>query len=119
VAEVLSAIYEVDFLGFSYGFRPGRSPHQALEALHTAFMTQYVNWVLDAVLSHGGGRKPAKYLKTAQGAGALENPPQSSIRTKEIAEYFMLPIVLEKTVMETLRTGLKPPKSIGREVNPC
>ena len=48
VAEVLSAIYEVDFLGFSYGFRPGRSPHQALAALHTACMTQYVNWVLDA-----------------------------------------------------------------------
>jgi len=48
VAEVLSAIYEVDFLGFSYGFRPGRSPHDALAALHTAFMTQYVNWVLDA-----------------------------------------------------------------------
>ena len=36
VAEVLSAIYEVDFLGFSYGFRPGRNPHQALAALHTA-----------------------------------------------------------------------------------
>jgi RNA-directed DNA polymerase len=48
VAEVLSVIYEVDFLGFSYGFRPGRSPHDALAALHTAFMTQYVNWVLDA-----------------------------------------------------------------------
>jgi len=48
VAEVLSVIYEVDFLGFSYGFRPGRSPHQALQALHTTFMTQYVNWVLDA-----------------------------------------------------------------------
>src|SRR5215469_8625323 len=48
VAEVLSAIYEVDFLGFSYGFRPRRSPHQALQALHTTFMTQYVNWVLDA-----------------------------------------------------------------------
>jgi RNA-directed DNA polymerase len=48
VAEVISAIYEVDFLGFSYGFRPGRSPHDALAALHTAFMTQYVNWVLDA-----------------------------------------------------------------------
>jgi retron-type reverse transcriptase len=30
VAETLSAIYEVDFLGFSYGFRPGRNPHQAL-----------------------------------------------------------------------------------------
>ena len=48
VAEVLSAIYEVDFVGFSYGFRPGRSPHHALRALHTALMTQYVNWVLDA-----------------------------------------------------------------------
>lgn len=48
VAELLSAIYEVDFVGFSYGFRPGRSPHHALRALHTALMTQYVNWVLDA-----------------------------------------------------------------------
>ena len=48
VAEVLSAVYEVDFLGFSYGFRPGRNPHQALAALHTAMMTQCVNWVLDA-----------------------------------------------------------------------
>jgi group II intron reverse transcriptase/maturase len=48
VAEVLSAIYEVDFLGFSYGFRPGRNPHQALNALHTALMSQYVNWILDA-----------------------------------------------------------------------
>jgi len=48
VAEVMSAVYEVDFLGFSYGFRPGRSAHQALGALHTALMTQYVNWVLDA-----------------------------------------------------------------------
>ena len=38
----------VDFLGFSYGFRPGRSPHRALQALHTGLMTQYVNWVLDA-----------------------------------------------------------------------
>ena len=48
VAETLSVIYEVDFLGFSYGFRPGRNPHQALSALHTAIMSQRVNWVLDA-----------------------------------------------------------------------
>lgn len=48
VAEVLSAIYEVDFLGFSYGFRPGRNPHQALSALHTALMSQHVCWILDA-----------------------------------------------------------------------
>ena len=48
VAEVLNAVYESDFLGFSYGFRPRRNPHQALAALHTALMTQSVNWVLDA-----------------------------------------------------------------------
>ena len=45
--EVLNAIYETDFLGFSYGFRPGRSPHHALDALYTALLTRKVNWVLD------------------------------------------------------------------------
>jgi RNA-directed DNA polymerase len=48
MVEVLNAIYEVDFLGFSYGFRPERSPHQALDALYTALLTRKVNWVLDA-----------------------------------------------------------------------
>lgn len=47
-AEVLSAIYEQDFLGFSYGFRPGRSPHQALDALAVGITIRRVNWVLDA-----------------------------------------------------------------------
>ena len=47
VAEVLNAIYEADFLGFSYGFRPARSAHQALAALDRALMTRDVNWVLD------------------------------------------------------------------------
>ena len=45
---VLNAIYETDFLGFSYGFRPGRSPHDALDALNAAVMTKKVSWVLDA-----------------------------------------------------------------------
>jgi len=45
--EVLNAIYEVDFLGFSYGFRPGRSQHNALDALYTGLLTRKVNWVLD------------------------------------------------------------------------
>jgi RNA-directed DNA polymerase len=48
VVEVLNAIYEVDFLGFSYGFRPGRGQHDALDALATAIMRKKVNWVLDA-----------------------------------------------------------------------
>jgi group II intron reverse transcriptase/maturase len=46
--EVLNAIYEVDFLGFSYGFRPRRSQHNALDALYTGLLTRRVNWVLDA-----------------------------------------------------------------------
>jgi hypothetical protein len=45
--EVLNAIYETDFLGFSYGFRPGRSQHKALDALYAGLLTRKVNWVLD------------------------------------------------------------------------
>jgi group II intron reverse transcriptase/maturase len=48
VLWVLQAIYEQDFLGFSYGFRPGRSCHQALDALSVAVTSRRVNWVLDA-----------------------------------------------------------------------
>src|SRR4051812_21943311 len=48
LVEVLNAVYEQDFLGFSYGFRPGRSPHQALDALAAAIKRRKVNWVLDA-----------------------------------------------------------------------
>jgi RNA-directed DNA polymerase len=48
VVEVLNAIYEEDFLGFSYGFRPGRSQHQALDALAVGLQRRKVNWVLDA-----------------------------------------------------------------------
>ena len=48
VVEVLNAIYEQDFLGFSYGFRPKRSPHRALDALTVGIETKKVNWVLDA-----------------------------------------------------------------------
>ncbi len=48
VGKVLSQIYEEDFLGFSYGFRPGRSPHDALDALWVGIMRKKVSWVLDA-----------------------------------------------------------------------
>jgi group II intron reverse transcriptase/maturase len=50
VVEVLNAIYEQDFLGFSYGFRPGRSQHIALDALWVGIVKRRVNWVLDADL---------------------------------------------------------------------
>jgi len=45
--EVLNAIYETDFLGFSYGFRPGRGQHNALDALYAGLLTKKVSWVLD------------------------------------------------------------------------
>jgi RNA-directed DNA polymerase len=45
---VLNAIYEGDFLGFSYGFRPGRGPHDALDALMVGITNRKVNWILDA-----------------------------------------------------------------------
>lgn len=48
VVTILNQIYEVDFQGFSYGFRPGRSPHQALDALYVGLVRSKVNWVLDA-----------------------------------------------------------------------
>ena len=48
VVFVLEAIYEADFLGFSYGFRPGRGQHDALDALHAGIVRKNVNWVLDA-----------------------------------------------------------------------
>ena len=48
VVTTLNQIYEVDFKGFSYGFRPGRSPHQALDALSVGIQRKQVNWVLDA-----------------------------------------------------------------------
>lgn len=51
VVSVLNTIYEEDFLGFSYGFRPGHSQHDALDALTVALKGQKVNWILDADIS--------------------------------------------------------------------
>jgi group II intron reverse transcriptase/maturase len=48
VVTILNEIYEVDFRGFSYGFRPGRSPHQALDALSVGIQRKRVNWIVDA-----------------------------------------------------------------------
>lgn len=45
---VIQSVYEVDFLGFSYGFRPKRNPHMALDALYVALTRKRVNWVIDA-----------------------------------------------------------------------
>ena len=90
VVEVLNAIYEVDFLGFSYGFRPGRGPHHALDALAVGIERKNVNWVLDAdirefftsldhrwlmrFLEHRiADRRVLRLIRKWLGAGVIEN----------------------------------------------
>ena len=59
---VLNAIYEGDFCGFSYGFRPGRGPHDALAALCTAVDKRQVNWIIDADIQNFFGAVSQKWL---------------------------------------------------------
>jgi group II intron reverse transcriptase/maturase len=90
VVEVLNAIYETAFLGFSYGFRPTRSPHRALDALSVGIDTKPVNWVLDAdirgffdTLDHGwlirfvehrvADRRVVRLIQKWLAAGVLED----------------------------------------------
>jgi group II intron reverse transcriptase/maturase len=88
--EVLNAIYETDFLGFSYGFRPRRGQHDCLDALYTGLLTKKVNWVLDAdiqgffdTLDHGwlvkflehriGDKRVVHLIQKWLNAGVLED----------------------------------------------
>jgi RNA-directed DNA polymerase len=90
VVEVMNAIYEQDFLGFSYGFRPGRGQHDALDALAAAIVGKKVNWVLDAdirgffdAIDHGwlvkfvehriGDRRLVRLIQKWLTAGVMEN----------------------------------------------
>jgi RNA-directed DNA polymerase len=63
VVEVLGAVYEVDFRGFSYGFRPRRSPHDALDALAAGVYQKRVNWVLDADIRDFFGQLDRAWLR--------------------------------------------------------
>jgi RNA-directed DNA polymerase len=67
VTEVLNAVCETDFPGFSYGFRPGRSPHDALDALAAGVYRKRVNWVLDAGIRDFSGSLdrdwPGRFLR--------------------------------------------------------
>jgi RNA-directed DNA polymerase len=97
MTEVMNAIYDGDFFGFSYGFRPKRSQHQALDALTVAITREPVNWVLDAdirsffdTLSHEwlvrfvehriADKRVLHLIQAWLKAGVLEN---GSILTKE------------------------------------
>ena len=62
VTMVLNTIYEADFQGFSYGFRPRRSQHQALDALYVGLMTRRVRWILDADIQNFFGQVNHEWL---------------------------------------------------------
>ena len=98
VVEVLNSIYETDFVGFSYGFRPGRSPHDALDALAAGILRKRVNWVLDAdirdyftsldqswlleFLEHRiADRRVLRLIRKWLSAGVIEN----GVRTETVA----------------------------------
>lgn len=96
VVEVMNAIYEEDFLGFSYGFRPGRSQHDALDALATGIKTKKVSVVLDAdiraffdAMSHEwlvkfvehriGDRRMVRLIQKWLSAGVMEQGRWSAV----------------------------------------
>ena len=95
--EVLNAIYETDFLGFSYGFRPGRSQHNALDALYVGVLTRKVNWVLDLdirgffdAIDHGwlvkfvehriADRRVVRLIQKWLNAGVLEDGKRTRVQ---------------------------------------
>ncbi len=79
VVSVLNQIYEVDFLGFSYGFRLGRGPHDALDALWVGLMRKKVNWVLDADI-RGFRRRPTI---SSSGSSTAAMPTASSKNSED------------------------------------
>jgi len=98
LTDVLNAIYEADFLGFSYGFRPGRSQHDALDALAVGIESRRVNWILDAdiagffdTVSHDwlirfvehrvGDRRVIRLIRKWLKAGVLED---GKVETAEV-----------------------------------
>ena len=69
MVAILTPIYEAEFLGFSYGFRPGRSQHDALDALTIRINARKINWILDADIS--------KFFDTSE--PRVAHPDSSSI----------------------------------------
>jgi len=108
--EVLNAIYETDFLGFSYGFRPGRSQHHALDALYTGLLTRKVNWVLDAdirgffdAIDHGwlikfvehriADRRVVRLIQKWLNAGVLEDGTRTRSETGTVQGGSISPLL--------------------------
>jgi len=127
VVEVLNAVYEVDFLGFSYGFRPGRGPHHGLDALTVGITRKRVNWVLDAdireffdkidhsrLLDAIGGFPARGLIEDWLRAGVIENgtftPTEEGTPQGGVISPLLLNVALhglEEAAGVRYRTGIK------------
>ena len=137
VVEVLNAIYDTDSLGFSYGFRPGRSPHDALDALSTGLLTKKVSWVLDAdiqsffdTLQHGwlvkflehrvADRRVVRLIQKWLNAGVLEDGERTCSEVGTVQGGSISPLLanlyLHYGAAETaaLLAGERPAPAVGQ-----
>lgn len=96
---VLEAIFEVDFLGFSYGFRPGRSQHDALDAVYMAITTRKVSWVLDADIEACFDR--------------IEHRKLLAVLSRRIADRRVLRLIEQTLVAGVVDDGKWQPNRVG------
>ena len=108
VVTILNQIYEVDFKGFSYGFRPGRSPHQALDALSVGIQRKKVNWVLDADirgfcdnLSHEWTMKFIEHRVSSQPAIGISSPARWTDPARDQRTRLFFPVVIPYILCDT------------------
>jgi RNA-directed DNA polymerase len=99
VAEILNAVYEADFRDCSYGFRPRRSAHGALRAVHASIMTERVNWVVDADIRNFFGSVDHSWLERMI-AHRIADP-----RILRLIRQWLRAGVLEDGVYENTKVG--------------
>jgi hypothetical protein len=89
VVTILNETYESDFLGFSYGFRPGRSQHQALDALAVGITRKRVNWVVDLERGNPAFAMQISCFAATKGKGVI-GPPGLLIEEQD--SVFSVPV---------------------------
>ena len=99
VAEILNAVYEADFRDCSHGFRPWRSAHGALRAVHASIMTERVNWVVDADIRNFFGSVDHSWLERMI-AHRIADP-----RILRLIRQWLRAGVLEDGVYESTEVG--------------